>query len=202
MPKKFIVLLLTLIFIGGAAFAAMPESWLNNSITYGRSYNSEMLLTSGTADTIGYNFSWFAFPGSSNVGVATHLGFSFSLDANPAFNGMHAFMAPAFNAILAGGVVGYAAIGPSYKIFESSQPTSFREQQIGLGLDVGARFRLASSERWDLGIVVGAFGDVTLLHLVNSMRQQGFSSNLSAYFGFSFGSAFNFPSTAATFYYY
>ena len=71
---------------------------------------------------------------------------------------------------------------------------SFMEQQLGVGVDVGARFTLASSERWDLGIIAGAFGDITLLHLVDSMRQQGFSANLTAYFGFSFGSAINFPS--------
>lgn len=194
MAKKFIPILLMLVLVGGSLFAAMPESWLNNSITYTWSHNSEMPLTSGTTDTLGYNFSWFAFPGSSRVGVATHLGVSFSLDAIPAFNGMHAFMAPAFNTILAGGVVGYVAIGPSYKVFESYQSPSSLEQQIGIGLDVGARFRLASSERWDLGIIVGAFGDVTLLHLLDSMRQQGFSANLSAYFGFSFGSALNLRS--------
>lgn len=194
MTKKFFPLLLMIVLIGGSLFAAIPESWINNSITYDWSYNSAMPLASGTPDTIGYNFSWFAFPGSSSVGVATHLGFSFSLDANPAFSGMHAFMGPAFNTVLAGGVIGYAAIGPSYNLVGYDLPTSFREQQLGVGVDVGARFTLASSERWDLGIIAGAFGDITLLHLVDSMRQQGFSANLTAYFGFSFGSAINFPS--------
>lgn len=193
MPRKFFPLLLVLIVFSGSLFAAMPESWINNAITYDRSYNSEIPLNSGSSDTIGYNFSWYAFPGSSNVGIGTHLGMSFSFDANPSFSGMHAFMGPAFNAVLAGGVIGYAAIGPSYKLLGYDYPTSFIEQQLGVGVDVGTRFRLAGSERWDLGIIAGAFGDITLLHLVNSVRHQGFSANLTAYFGFSFGSAFNMP---------
>lgn len=194
MAKKFFSLLLIFLLISGSVFAAMPESWLNSSITYDWSYNSEKPLNSGTADALGYNFSWFAFPGSAHVGIATHMGISFSVDADPAFVGMHAFMGPAFNTVLAGGVVGYLAVGPSYQVAEVSQPTSFLEQQLGVGLDVGARFRLAGSERWDLGIITGAFGDITLLHLVDSKRHPGFSANLSAYFGLSFGSAVNFPS--------
>ena len=202
MSKKSFSLLFMLVLIGSSLFAAIPESWINNSIAYDWSYNSAMPLTSGKADTIGYNFSWFAFPGSSSVGVASHLGFSFSLDANPAFSGMHAFMGPAFNTVLAGGVIGYAAIGPSYNLMGYETPTNFMEQQLGVGVDVGARFTLASSERWDLGIIAGAFGDITLLHLVNSMRHQGFSANISAYFGFSFGSAFNFPYSPSVYYYF
>jgi len=51
---------------------------------------------------------------------------------------------------------------------------------------------LAESERWDLGIIAGAFGDVTLWHFVNATRTQGFSANVSAYVGFSFGTALAF----------
>ncbi len=193
MSKKFFPLLFMIVLIGGSLFAAIPESWINNSITYDWSYNSEIPLSNGSTDTIGYSFSWYAFPGSSSVGLASKLGLSFSLDANPAFSGMHAFMGPAFNTVLAGGMIGYVAIGPSYSLRGYDVPTSFLEQQLGIGMDVGARFTLASSERWDLGIIAGAFGDITLLHLVNSMRQQGFSANLSAYFGFTFGSALAFP---------
>jgi len=202
MPRKFILLLLMLALIGGSLFAAIPESWINNSITYTWPYNSELNLSSGSHETIGYNFSWFAFPGSSSVGVATHLGLTFSLDANPAFTGMHAFMGPAFNTVLAGGVIGYAAIGPSYNLMGYETPTSFMVQQLGIGMDVGARFTLAGSERWDLGVIVGAFGDITLIHLVNSMRSQGFSANISGYFGFSFGSAINFPYSPSVYYYF
>ncbi len=193
MSKKFFPLLLVCVLVGGSAFAAMPESWINNSITYTWPHNSEITLSSGSHETVGYNFSWFAFPGSSNIGVASHLGVSVSLDANPAFTGMHAFMGPAFNTVLSGGVIGYAAIGPSYNLMGYDVPTSHIGQQLGIGVDVGARFALAGSERWDLGFIAGAFGDITLLYLVNSVRQQGFSANISAYFGFSFGSALAFP---------
>ncbi|MDD4574450.1 MAG: hypothetical protein PHR69_09585, partial [Sphaerochaeta sp.] len=65
MAKKFFSLLLIFLLISGSVFAAMPESWLNSSITYDWSYNSEKPLNSGTADALGYNFSWFAFPGSA-----------------------------------------------------------------------------------------------------------------------------------------
>lgn len=193
MSRKIISLLCVLFLVGGALFADIPESWINNSITYDWSYNSKLALSSGTTDTIGYNFSWYGFPGGSSVGVATHLGMAFSLDADPLFTAMHAFMGPAFNTVLAGGVLGYASIGPSYNLSGYDQPTSFTEQQLGVGFDVGARFRIAGTERWDLAIMTGVFGDITLLHLVNSSRQQDFSGNLSGYFGFSFGSALNFP---------
>ncbi|MDY0289724.1 MAG: hypothetical protein RBR15_12940 [Sphaerochaeta sp.] len=193
MYKKFFSLLGLFVLISGSAFASIPESWVNNSIMYGRSYNSELALSSGSTDTIGYDFSWFGFPDGSQVGIATHLGLGFSFDAAPSFTSLHAFMGPAFNTVLAGGVIGYAAIGPSYTFSGSDQMSSFSEQQLGVGFDVGARFRLAESERWDLGIIAGTLGDVTLLHLVNSTRQPGFSANLSAYIGFSFGSALTFP---------
>ncbi|NBK23463.1 MAG: hypothetical protein EOM68_15715 [Spirochaetia bacterium] len=192
MTKKLFSLLLMLALVVGFVFADAPESWINNSISYSWAYNSELPLTSGSTDTLGYDFSWFAFPGSSSVGVATHLGFSFSLDANPAFSGMHAFMGPAFNTVLAGGVMGYAAIGPTYTLLGYDQGFGFVEQQLGIGLDIGSRFALAGSERWDLAIIVGAFGDVTLLRYVNATRKEGFSANARVYFGFSFGSALVF----------
>ncbi len=188
MSKKFFLLLLLLVLFIDFSFAAPPESWINNSISYNKAYNSELTLNSGSTDTLGYDFSWFGFPGGSSVGVSTHLGVSFSLDADPFFTQMHSFMGPAFSTVLAGGVMGYIAIGPNYTITGYDQGLGFVEQQLGIGVDIGARFALAGSERWDLAIIVGAFGDATLLRFVNSTRTDGFSANARAYFGFSFGS--------------
>ena len=193
MSKKFLSSLLLLVLIGGIVFAAPPESWINNSLTYGWAYNSELPLTSGSPDTIGYDFSWFGFPGGSSIGIATRVGMSFSLDAYPVFTRMRAFMGPAFSTVLAGGVIGFGAIGPNYTLTGYDQGLGFVEQQLGVGVDVGVRFRLAESEMWDLGIITGVLGDVTLLHFVDGTRKEGFSANASAYFGFSFGSALAFP---------
>ena len=192
MLKKFFSLLLMLVIIVGFVHAETPESWINNSITYNRAINSELVLNSGSTDTLGYEFSWFGFPGGSSVGISTRLGLGVSLDADPLFTRMHTFMGPALSMPLAGGVLGFAAIGPAYTLTGHEQGLGFTEQQLGVGLDIGSRFALAGSERWDLAIIAGVFGDVTLLHFVDAVRVQGFSANVSAYFGFSFGSALAF----------
>jgi len=140
MPKKFFSLLLMLVLIVGFVFASTPESWINNSITYTRAYDLDFVLTSGSTDTLGYGFSWFGFPGGSSVGISTRVGVSFSLDADPAFTRMHTFMGPAFTTVLAGGVLGYAAVGPNYTFTGHEQGLGFTEQQLGIGLDIGARF--------------------------------------------------------------
>lgn len=193
MSKKFYSLLLVLVLIAGSLFAAVQESWINNSITYEWALNSEVPLTSGSLDTLGYDFSWFGFPGGSSVGIATHLGLSFSLDAVPIFNRMYVFMGPAFSTVLSGGVLGYVATGPSYTITTQDSGAGSVEQQLGVGVDVGARFMLAGSVRWDLGLIAGVLGDISLLRLIDAVRKEGFSANARAYFGFSFGSAMAFP---------
>jgi len=189
--KKFFSLLLMML-IGGSVFAAPPESWINNSISYDWAINSELPLTSGEAETIGYDLSWFGFPGGSAVGVSTRVGLGFSLDAVPSFIRMHSFMGPAFTTVMGRGTLGYVAIGPTYTISRYEDPSAFADQQLGIGLDVGARFALAADERWDFGFVAGATGDITFLRFVNSTRIQGFSANIRGYFGFSFGSAMIF----------
>ena len=100
MSKKFFSLLLMLVLIGGFVFADVPESWINNSITYDWAYNSELNLNSGSTDTLGYEFSWFGFPGGSSVGISTRMGVGFFLDADPLFTRMHSFMGPAFSTVL------------------------------------------------------------------------------------------------------
>jgi len=190
--KKSFSLLLMFVLIGGFVFADVPESWINNSITYDWAYNSELDLNSGSTDTIGYEFSWFGFPGGSNVGISTRMGVGFSLDAEPYFTRMHGFMGPAFSTVLAGGVMGYFAVGPNFTVSGYDQGLGFVEQQLGLGLDIGSRFALAGSERWDLAIIAGVFGDVTFLRFVDSTRTGGFSANVRAYFGFSIGSELAF----------
>jgi len=192
MSKKFFSLLLMLVLFIGFSFAAPPESWINNSISFDKAFNSELDLDSGSTDTIGYDFSWFGFPGGSSVGIATHLGLSFSLDADPFFTRMYSFMGPAFSTVLAGGVMGYVAIGPTYTLTGYDQGFGFVDQQLGIGLDVGSRFALAGSERWDVAIIVGAFGDATFLRFVNATREEGLSANVRAYLGFSFGSDLTF----------
>ncbi|MGB4405367.1 MAG: hypothetical protein WBI82_00710 [Sphaerochaeta sp.] len=188
MSKKFFSLLFMLVFIIGFSFAAPPESWVNNSISYDKAFNSKLDLDSGSTDTIGYDFSWFGFPGGSSIGVATHLGLSISLDADPSFTRMYSFMGPAFFGVLAGGLIGYVAIGPSYTLTGYDQGLGFSDQQLGLGLDIGSRFAFARSERWEVAIIAGAFGDVSFLRFVNATRKEGLSGNVRAYLGFSFGS--------------
>lgn len=192
MTKKLFSLLLVLVLVVVPVFAGPPESWINNSLSYDWAFNSELPLTSGKAETLGYDFSWFGFPGGSSVGISTRLGVGFSLDAVPSFIRMHSFMGPAFSTVLGRGTMGYAAIGPNYTISKYESPVNNVEQQLGIALDIGTRFAIAGDERWDFGIVAGAVGDITFLRFLNGTRTQGFSANVRAYFGFSFGSAMIF----------
>ena len=55
MVKKFLLLLVLVALIGAPAFAAPPESWVNNSLSYDWALNSELPLPSGSAETLGYD---------------------------------------------------------------------------------------------------------------------------------------------------
>jgi hypothetical protein len=138
---------------------------------------------------LGYDFSWFAFPDNSEIGFETKFGMTFSLDANPSFSRLFLFFGPSFSSVLAGGVVGFLGIGPYYTLTGTS--TSEVEQQIGAGVDLGARFRFAGNEQWDFALIAGAFANVAFLHLLDTSRVSGLSGNLLPYIGFSFGSSLN-----------
>ena len=192
MLKKFPFLLLILVLGTGFVFAGPPESWINNSISYDWAFDSSSHVSSGGAETLGYDFSWFGFPGGSNIGVSTRVGVGYSVDAVPSFIRMHSFMGPAFSTVLGRGLMGYIAIGPKYTISKYEQPTPVTDQQLGIGLDIGARFAIAGDERWDFALVAGAVGDITMVRFIDGTRKEGFSGNIRAYFGFSFGSALIF----------
>jgi hypothetical protein len=160
-------------------------------MVYDIPYKSGLDLTSGQTDALGYDFSWFAFPDNSDIGLETKLAMTFSLDANPSFLRLFLFTGPSFSTVLAGGVTGFLSVGPFYALTGSDTPTSVLEQQLGAAVDVGARFRFAGNERWDFALIVGAFADVAFLHIVDESRVSGLSGNLLPYIGFSFGSAFN-----------
>ena len=193
MVKKVLSVLVLLIFLSFSLSAVTPESWVNTSFTYDWAYESALTLTSGRTDTLGYDVSWFGFPSESDVGMETRFGMGFSIDAVPAFTRMNIYIGPVFTEVLAGGVTGFISLGPSYTISGYDAATGSIEQQLGLGMDIGARFRFSGNEQFDFGLIAGVFADTTLLHIVNDTRVMGFSGNVMPYIGFSFGSAFRFP---------
>jgi len=195
MSRKTITVLLLLVFFLSGLFAATPESWVNSSLVYDLPYNSGLTLTSGQDDALGYDFSWFAFPGNSDIGLETKFAMSFSLDADPAFLRLFLFTGPTFTSVLAGGVTGFFSVGPFYALSGTDTPTNILEQQLGAAVDLGARFRFAGNERWDFALILGTFADLALLHIVDESRVSGLSGNLLPYIGFSFGSAFNWRYT-------
>jgi hypothetical protein len=138
---------------------------------------------------LGYDFSWFAFPDNSEIGFETKFGMTFSLDASPSFARLFLFTGPSFSSVLAGGVIGFLSLGPFYTFTGTS--TSVVEQQLGAGVDLGARFRFAGNERWDFALIIGAFANVAFLHILDESRVSGLSGNLLPYIGFSFGSSLN-----------
>ncbi|WP_320128293.1 hypothetical protein [uncultured Sphaerochaeta sp.] len=192
MKKHMLVISLLLLFLGTGLFAAAPETWANSSVIYDYPYNSSLTLTSGQTDALGYDFSWFVFPNGSDIGLETKMAISFSLDATPNFLRISLFTGPSFTTILAGGVIGFLSVGPSYTLTGTDDIANNTEQQLGLGLDLGARFRFAGNERWDCGFIVGAYSNVAFLHIVNNSRVSGLSGDVIPYVGFSFGSSFAF----------
>ncbi|AEV29179.1 hypothetical protein SpiGrapes_1366 [Sphaerochaeta pleomorpha str. Grapes] len=195
MSRKTVTVTLLLVFISIGLFATTPESWVNSSFVYDIPYKSGLTLSSGQEDAIGYDFSWFAFPRNSDIGLETKFAMSFSLDANPAFLRLFLFTGPTFTSVLAGGVTGFLSVGPFYALTGTDTATSILEQQLGAAVDLGARFRFAGNEIWDFALILGTFADLAFLHIVDETRVSGLSGSILPYIGFSFGSAFNWRYT-------
>lgn len=193
MVKKVLPVLLLLMLLSFPLFGVTPESWVNTSLSYDWAYESALELTSGKTDTLGYDVSWFGFPAESDIGMETRFGMGFSIDAVPAFTRMNIYVGPVFTETLAYGVTGFVSLGPSYTISGYDAATGSIEQQLGMGMDLGARFKFSGNERFDFGLIAGVFADVALLHIIDETRATGISGNVIPYIGFSFGSAFRFP---------
>lgn len=180
MNNKAVMLVLVLVLCVGSLFAVAPGSWLNASLGYSWMDSS---------DALGLDLSWTGFPGRSWVGLETRAGLSFSLeDSSSSFVSMFVFLAPAFSVDFTEGILGYVAAGPSYIVVAHTSPSTL-DHALGVGIDVGARFRLLGSERWDLALVGGAFGNLPLV----GSSSGGSSLSVSAYLGFSSGSSFSVP---------
>ena len=165
MVKKVLPVLLLLMLLSFPLFGVTPESWVNTSLSYDWAYESALELTSGKTDTLGYDVSWFGFPAESDIGMETRFGMGFSIDAVPAFTRMNIYVGPVFTETLAYGVTGFVSLGPSYTISGYDAATGSIEQQLGMGLDLGARFKFSGNERFDFGLIAGVFADVALLHI-------------------------------------
>lgn len=176
MCRKVLLLLLMLLFVVGSLFAVAPGSWMNASLGYNRFSSS---------DALGIDLSWMDFPGRSWVGIESRAGLSLSLEDTSSFSNMFVFFGPAFSVDLTRGILAYAAIGPSCSFVATSSPSSV-SLEFGVGLDLGARFRLVGSEELDLALITGAFGNLPL-------SGGGESTNVSLYVGLSIGPAFTIP---------
>lgn len=184
---------ISLLILGSVAYAEVPESWFNTNMVYVWPYGSEIGISSGTPETLGFDVSWFGFPKGSSLGFETRVDIGYSLDAAPTFNRMNVFFGPTQSSVLLGGVVSYLSLGLSYTATGYDSTTNIAEHQLGVGGDLGFRLRLAGYDRWDFAFVFGAFADIALLHIVNNQRKEGFSGNVVPYVGFSFGSAMMWP---------
>jgi hypothetical protein len=189
MHKKSLSVLVLLVLCLSGAYATTPESWVNSSFAYDYSLGSDLAVTSGGEDALGYDLSWFAFPGNSDIGFESKFAMSFSIDADPAFLRMFLFFGPTFTTSLAGGVTGYLSVGPFYSYGDTESSVGSEEHQFGAGVDLGARFRFAGNERWDFALVAGTYADLSLLHVADGTRMSDWSGTVMPYIGFSFGSA-------------
>ena len=176
MFRKILLFLLMLTLIVGSLFAVAPESWMNASVGYDRFNDS---------DALGIDVSWIDPFGNSWIGMEYRAGISLSLDPSSPFSSMFVFLGPAFTLDITQGLVGYASIGPSCTFVAYNSPSSI-SLEFGVGLDLGARFRLLGSEEFDLALITGAFGNLPLTGGNSSTR-------VSAYVGLSIGPAFEIP---------
>lgn len=192
MLKKILLLSLMLVLVVGSLFAVVPESWVSTSLVFDWPKNPAMNPSSGSNESLGFDFSWVAFPEESKIGFDAHFALSFPVDATPFFSSMYLFIGPAYAANLTKGIVGYVAVGPSFIRNRYASSPVAREWQLGLALDLGARFKVIGTEQWDFALVAGAHGDITLLHLINGSQSTGSSSRVTAYLGLSFSTTYAF----------
>lgn len=183
MVKKVFVLSIMLMVIGGSLFAVAPGSWVNASLGYEKSDSSGAL---------GLDVSWLGFPGHSWIGAETRAGVSLSLDSTSSYLKMYAFVGPALSVDFTEGILGYMAVGPTYAFTAYDSPSALMHS-FGIGLDLGARFRILGSEEFDLALIAGAYGDAALYFSMFSQNGGGSSYRVSAYVGLSVGSGFYIP---------
>ena len=185
--RILVVLCLGIIFLAPLS-AFGNERWLSTSFAADYHYGSALPVDT----SLGLDISYFLFSPFHGSGFVTKVSTTFSNSiARMAF-----YLGPAYRSVLAGGVEGYISFGPSFTDIENQVPGGSEEMQLGLGLDVGSRFRFSSAGSLDMALVVGIFADVSLLHIVDGEYLRGWTGNVVPYVGFSFSSIvqYGFPS--------
>jgi len=176
--------MLLLLCLGFAYLAPLSaigsERHLNTSFAAGRHYGSALDFDA----SYGLDISYFLFTPFEGTGLVTKVSTTFA----DSITRMAFFLGPAFRSVLAGGVEGHVAAGLSIADIENQVPGGSEELQLGLGADLGARFRFASSSSMDMALVASVFADVSLLHLLDGKRLSGWAFSIVPSVGFSFSS--------------
>ena len=184
--------MLLVLCLGIAYLAPLPafgsERHLNISFAAGRHYESALDFDT----SYGLDISYFLFTPFQGTGLVTKVSTTFA----DSITRMAFFIGPAFRSVLAGGVDGYASAGLSIADIENQVPGGSNELQLGLGADLGARFRFASSGSLDVALAAGILADVSLLHLLDGKRITDWAFSIVPYVGLSFSSfaLYGFPS--------
>ncbi len=187
MKRMLVVFSLSLAFLAPlAAFGS--ERHLNTSFATGVHYGSALL----SSPSYGLDISFYAFTPFQSTGMVTKASATFADSAAR----MALFIGPTHRTVLAGGVEAYGSAGLSFSEIEEQIPAGRDEIQLGLGIELGFRFRFASSGSLDMALVAGVFADVSLLHLLDGNRVEGWAGTIVPYVGFSFSSLvqYGFPS--------
>ena len=179
MKRMLVVFSLSLAFLAPLS-AIGSERHLNTSFATGVHYGSAL----GTDVSYGLDIAYFLYTPYQGTGMVTKVSTTFA----DSITRMAFFLGPAFRSVLAGGVEGHVAAGLSIADIENQVPGGSEELQLGLGADLGARFRFASSSSMDMALVASVFADVSLLHLLDGKRLSGWAFSIVPSVGFSFSS--------------
>lgn len=189
MRRKVVCLLLMLVLGCSMLTAASPGGWVTASVELEMS-SSSVADTSGGG--VGLGFSWIGFPGRFWLGVETRGGFALSTVPGKDYASGYLFAGPVVSIDITKGILAYLSVGGAWSFAAYSNP-SMATGALGVGADLGMRFRVMGSEKSDLALVVGAYGDMGLSLSLTSSNGGGDLTRIIPYVGLALGSANTMP---------
>ncbi|MFA6776588.1 MAG: hypothetical protein WCR76_10025 [Sphaerochaetaceae bacterium] len=179
---KKTVMVICLLAIGYAVFAGVPGTWCN--VSFCGQYAKGRCV--GSDGGLGVDVAAYMFLPETNFGFGNHTTVTWDMDSAHATR-LLISIGPVGTAVIAGGVNLFYGLGVATMVGP--------ETQLGVSLDLGCRFRVVSASTGDFAVVLGAVGNWYFLHSYQKTNVGGFSGDITAYVGCSFGYDF-FPASA------